>query len=119
MVWLENNEAYQSWCENHLCSVCQYSSWLIYKAGDILAYDVMIRFNIYSWMDICIVCTNKLNNNEMEFEEEDVRMEEDDVYTILNSFIDEGEGEGWIPMDIIWTPFGPGERVTAETLFFG
>ena len=108
MNW-ENNKKQQEWCENHLCSICQYSSWLIYKAGDILAYDVMRRFNIHSWMDICITCTNKMNNDMLE--EEDVRMEED-VYYILNSFIDED-----MDMD---APFGPLQHsVTGEIFYLG
>ena len=122
--WYETN-LYTEWCENHLCVVCQYSSWLIYKVGDILPYPIACRNNIYPWMQICLSCVNKLENDEEDEEEEmDISTDDvNDVAAILRTFIDD-EGDTWIPITNIdpwagmWTPFGPGERITAETIFF-
>ena len=51
-----------------------------------------------------------MNNDEM-LEEEDVRMEED-VYSILNSFIEDE--------DMDTSPFGPLQHsLTAEIFYFG
>ena len=121
--WIET-DLYTEWCENHLCVVCQYSSWLIYKAGDILAYPIASANNIYSWMQICLICVNRLENEEEDEEEMDI-CTDDDVTTILRTFIDE-EGDTWVRGYLIniepWTdtgaPFGPGPRITAETMFF-
>ena len=49
-----------------------------------------------------------------------------DVVSILRSFIDDDDGGNWVPITNIdpwagsWTPppFGPGPRITAETIFF-
>ena len=88
--WYEN-DLYTEWCENHLCVVCQYSSWLIYKVGDIMTYSIACKNNIYSWMQICLSCVNKMENEE-EDEEEYV-----DNDSIERTFIDDEE-DTWVPI---------------------
>lgn len=72
-------------------------------------------------MQICLSCVNKLENDEEDEEEMDI-CTDDHVTTILRTFIDD-EGDTWVRGYLIdpWAdtaPFGPGPRITAETIFF-
>ena len=79
-----------------------------------MARELATRKNIYPWMDICLCCVNKLENDEDEEVEMDID-DNEDIVTILIRFIDEGEDTMNIDP---WAPFGPGPRITAETIFF-
>ena len=76
-------------------------------------------------MQICLSCVNKLENDEEDEEEMDICTDDHDVTTILRTFIDD-EGDTWVrgylsnidPWADTWAPFGPGPRITAETIFF-
>ena len=85
--------------------------------------EIMEELRIYEWMQLCLECINKINNNE--FNDEDGTSnnnnnnnddEDLDIYMILESFIIVDEPS---VMEIdIYAPFGPGERLTAENYFF-
>ena len=84
-----------------------------------MARELATRKNIYPWMDICLCCVNKLENDEDEEVEMEIDNDDDaGVFSILRSFVD--VEDNWIPIRNIdlGATFGPGRRITAETIFF-